>query len=432
MGVDRILFDDRSITSPYPGRMALLTAINFVLVGGSVFLAIRQRPHPRFVAAASGLAFAGSLYALVGYVYGTHRETGTTPQEMAIHTALGFIVVCVGPLLLAGGSTSRLLIVPGSSRTILRRLLPLSAAAAIFLAWLRLLGQRAGFYGTEVGVELHVMTTVIFLGVICVLVARGLAKADARRSRSEEEIKALNRDLELKTAELEASNEGLQAFAYSVSHDLRAPLRAISGFTEILVRDHSDDLEDTARSLLGRVLDNSRQMAELINDLLEFSRLGQSQMSFGEIDINQLVTSCIDDVRAEHDGEVEVEMGHLPPCRGDEILIRQVFMNLLSNAFKYSRDSDPSLVKVEATGNGEGEIHYSVSDNGVGFDMKYSGQLFKVFQRLHRAEDFEGTGIGLALCERIVRRHAGRIWAESEPGRGATFHVALKGTTYGV
>jgi signal transduction histidine kinase len=426
LGPSQILFDDASRTMPYPDRMALLTAINFVLIGLSLFLAVRRRPNPRLVVTTSGVAFAGSLYAFVGYIYGTQQATGTTFYEMAIHTSLGFMVLSIGPPLVAGGIASRLLVESGSVRTILRRLLPLSAVAAIFLAWLRLVGQRAGLYGTEVGVELHVMTTVVSLVVISIIVTRGLQLAEERRTQAQVEVNQLNRDLQLKTSELEESNEGLQAFAYSVSHDLRAPLRAISGFTEILVRDYADGLEDKARGHLQRVFDNCRQMADLIDDLLEFSRLGQTAMSVGTVDVDAVVASCITELRLTHTGELEVKVGSLPACRGDEILIRQVFMNLLSNAFKYSRDSEYPRVEVKGFLNSDRDVHYEISDNGVGFDMAYSDQLFRVFQRLHRAEDYEGTGVGLALCERIVKRHSGRVWAESAPGAGATFHVLLK------
>lgn len=225
--------------------------------------------------------------------------------------------------------------------------------------------------------------------------------------------------------ELKEAVDELEAFAYSVSHDLRAPLRAISGFSELLLKDADPALDETSLLYLNRIHRNCIHMGSLIDDLLEFSRVGRSELADQEIDIHDLVTSCIEDLRETQGGGLpEIDVGLLPRCRGDWRLIKQVFMNLISNAIKYSRESRPPHIKVSGT-TSTTEVVYVVSDNGVGFDMAYVGQLFQVFQRLHRAEDYGGTGVGLALCQRIVHRHRGRIWAEAGVGRGATFSIAL-------
>lgn len=235
----------------------------------------------------------------------------------------------------------------------------------------------------------------------------------------------LEGQVERGTQELKEAVDELEAFAYSVSHDLRAPLRAISGFSEILVRDAPPGLDEKSLLYLNRIYRNCLHMGALIDDLLEFSRVGRSQLVDQEIEVRDVVWRCVQDLGESHGGDLpQIEVGALPTCRGDWHLLKQVFTNLISNAIKYSRESRPPYIEVTATASAN-EVIYAVSDNGVGFDMAFAGQLFQVFQRLHRAEDYEGTGVGLALCQRIVNRHGGRIWAEAELGRGATFFVAL-------
>lgn len=227
--------------------------------------------------------------------------------------------------------------------------------------------------------------------------------------------------------DLKEAVDDLEAFAYSVSHDLRAPLRAISGFSEILIRDPHPALDDTTLLYLDRIYQNCLHMGELIDDLLEFSRVGRKKIAPEHIDVSELVRSCaVEVVEGLEGASPEIRVEDLPGCRGDRRLVKQVFLNLLSNAVKYSRASTPPRVHVRGSVDaGLGRAVYSVADNGVGFDMAHADQLFQVFQRLHRAEDYEGTGVGLALSQRIVNRHDGHIWAEAEVGRGATFFVAL-------
>lgn len=237
----------------------------------------------------------------------------------------------------------------------------------------------------------------------------------------------LEGQVERGTQELKEAVEELEAFAYSVSHDLRAPLRAISGFSELLVREAHPALDDRSIFYLNRIHQNCAHMATLIDDLLEFSRVGRSALAEQDVDVDVLLRGCLQELAEGDRGDLpRVELEPLPRCRGDWRLVKQVFTNLLSNAVKYSRDATPPRIKVSAVRSaGSAEVVYAVADNGVGFDMAHAPQLFQVFQRLHRAEDYEGTGVGLALCHRIVSRHGGRIWAEAEVGRGATFFVAL-------
>ncbi|MGH7700084.1 MAG: PAS domain S-box protein [Gemmatimonadales bacterium] len=231
--------------------------------------------------------------------------------------------------------------------------------------------------------------------------------------------------LDRANAELQVVNRELEAFSYSVSHDLRAPLRAIDGFSRILVEDHAGQLGAEARRLLDVVRRNTRQMGQLIDDLLAFSRLGRKEMQVASVEMGALVRAVADELLADGGGhDMDLDIGELPAARGDRSLLRQVWSNLLSNAFKYTRSRPRPRITVAGRVDGK-TIVYNVTDNGVGFDMQYADKLFGVFQRLHRAEDFDGTGVGLAIVQRIVHRHGGRVWADGAPDHGATFYFTL-------
>jgi signal transduction histidine kinase len=246
--------------------------------------------------------------------------------------------------------------------------------------------------------------------------AAALAAAGARDRQ-------LNEQLAGRTAQLEAANGELEAFSYSVSHDLRAPLRAIDGFSRIIEEDYSGALDDEGRRLLGVVRRNTQKMGALIDNLLAFSRLGRKEMARTRIDMAGMARSVFNDI-SSHAETATLRVSALPPAVGDPAMLRQVFANLLSNALKFAGRNGGAAVEVGGHNSG-GENTYFVSDNGVGFDMEYAGKLFGVFQRLHSNEEFEGTGVGLAIVQRIVNRHGGRVWAEAEPGAGATFYFTL-------
>ncbi|HET7538666.1 MAG TPA: PAS domain-containing protein [Polyangiaceae bacterium] len=249
----------------------------------------------------------------------------------------------------------------------------------------------------------------------------------SERKQAEQEIRRLNLELEARvqqrTAELESANRELEAFSYSVSHDLREPLRAMSGFSSALMEDFNDALPPEAQRYLSAVCDAAARMGHLIDELLAFSRLARTPLKLKPVDTNELVAQCLVELNP---GQAEVSVGALSSCQADPGLLRQVFMNLLSNAFKYSRHRTPSRIEVGSERDALGKTVFYVRDNGTGFDMKYASKLFGVFQRLHRQEDFEGTGVGLAIVQRIVTRHGGRVWAEAEPEKGATFSFTLE------
>lgn len=248
------------------------------------------------------------------------------------------------------------------------------------------------------------------------------------RMRTDEQIRALNAELESRVRELEAANRELEAFSYSVSHDLRAPLRAIDGFTSILLEEHVDDESGSVRRHLDTIRQNAHQMGELIDDLLALSRTGRQSLTKQRVEPAQLARLALADLEPQRDDrKLEITIGDLPACDADPLLLKQVFVNLIANAMKFTRSREPGVVEVGCRRESSPPRNvYFVRDNGVGFDMRYAHKLFGVFQRLHRQEDFEGTGVGLAIVQRIIRRHGGDIWAESEVGAGARFEFFVQ------
>ena len=246
------------------------------------------------------------------------------------------------------------------------------------------------------------------------------------RKRTEEEIRKLNDDLEKRTAELEAINKELEAFAYSISHDLRAPLRHMVGFAELLQKNASSILDEKSRRYMMMILESAKRMGDLIDDLLAFSRIGRAETRKTMVSLEQLVKEALSEVRPETDGRnIAWTIGALPDLYGDRSMLRLALVNLISNAIKFTRTRLQAEIEIGCTDGKEDEIVVFIRDNGVGFNMKYVNKLFGVFQRLHRAEEFEGTGIGLATVQRIIHRHGGRIWAEGLVDRGATFYFSV-------
>jgi light-regulated signal transduction histidine kinase (bacteriophytochrome) len=257
---------------------------------------------------------------------------------------------------------------------------------------------------------------------------RSLEAEIAERKRAELEVKELNAGLERRvlerTGELQSTIRDLQTFSYSVSHDLRAPLRSINSLATMLVEDFGDLLGGEGRRLLDTILKRTVDMDKLINDLLSFSKNSRQQLALQPIDLTGLVREVVEKLSGEGGVAVEFSVAQMPPALGDRAMVFQVLENLLSNAVKFSRRAARPQVEVGFQVQ-DGESVYFVRDNGVGFDMKFAGTIFGVFQRLHNAEEFEGTGVGLAIVEQIITKHGGRVWAEGRPGAGATFFFTL-------
>ncbi len=259
---------------------------------------------------------------------------------------------------------------------------------------------------------------------------RNLEREILDRKRAEEEVRRLNADLERRVAErtgqLHDAMKQLEAFSYSVSHDLKAPLRAISGYSRALLEDYGPQLEDEARGYLESIARGAERMGQLINDLLAFSKLGRKEMALAEVNMSELARTVFEEIRrAAPERKLECQLADLPPARGDRAMLHQVWVNLLSNAVKFTRQREHAVIEIGGSSNGSQQNTYYVKDNGAGFDMQYANKLFGVFQRLHSSEEFEGTGVGLAIVQRVVQRHGGRVWAEGKVNEGAAFYFTL-------
>jgi signal transduction histidine kinase len=302
-------------------------------------------------------------------------------------------------------------------RSVMIARLHLNDAAIVLLG-----GPFTPVFSTDEEAWLQQYAAMVSTGLERVRLAEALAQTNGQ-------LEGKVREVTERTQQLEAANRELEAFSYTISHDLRAPLRAVSGFTAILLEEYGDGMPAQARGYLKRVKDSGEHMGHLVDDLLAFSRLGRQAMRTQRASIGRIVERSLEQLTAAREGrQVEVVIGELPEAECDPALLEQVFVNLLSNAFKYSRRREQARVEVGVlkTDATEGATYF-VRDNGAGFDMEYASKLFGVFQRMHRSEDFEGTGVGLAIVQRIVERHGGRIWAEAKVDGGATFYFTLKG-----
>jgi light-regulated signal transduction histidine kinase (bacteriophytochrome) len=258
------------------------------------------------------------------------------------------------------------------------------------------------------------------LSVILPVLSRALAMRRLRMENAQ-----LEQRLRERAAELEAANKELETFSYSVSHDLRSPLRAIDGYTAMIEKQLGDKLDDLGKRLFNVVRDSSRKMGILIDDMLEFSRLGRQPISARTVDMTAVVSEAWSEIRTgSPEGAPDFRLQTLPGAWGDPALLKQVWTNLLSNALKYSGKTARPMIEVSGEEQ-PAEIAYCVRDNGVGFDMQYYDKLFEVFQRLHSERDFSGTGVGLAIVQRVVTRHGGRVWAEGKANAGAAFFFTL-------
>ena len=252
-----------------------------------------------------------------------------------------------------------------------------------------------------------------------------------QRRHREEEIRELNRELGNRAAELEAANAELESFAYSVSHDLRAPLRHMVGYSELLQRQASSLLDEKSQRFIRTILDSAKRMGSLIDDLLAFSRIGRAETKKTKVDLDQLVGEVVAEIRQDSkDRDIAWKIGALPVCYGDRSMLRLVVVNLVSNAVKFTRMRERAEIEIGCVDRNEKEVEVFVRDNGAGFDMQYANKLFGVFQRLHLPEQFEGTGIGLATVQRIIHRHGGQVRGEGAVDQGAAFYFSLPKAQY--
>ncbi len=274
----------------------------------------------------------------------------------------------------------------------------------------------AAIFGLRFDSNYFFLVMIVFVVVLVAFLSERIEKVRS--------LNRLNEELKDEREKLEAANQELEAFAYSVSHDLRVPLRAIDGFSRILMEDYQEELDDEGKRLIDIVRENTKKMGQLIDDILQLSRAGRQEMKLTKIDLEKLFQSVFDELKqSQQDRDIQLEIEPLPQVYGDRTLLKQVISNLLSNSFKFTtRKTAVIQVGFQVEKN---EYIYYIKDNGVGFNMKYSGKLFGMFQRLHGQNEFEGTGVGISIVQRIIRRHGGDVWAEGKVDEGATFYFSL-------
>ena len=288
------------------------------------------------------------------------------------------------------------------------------------------------YFFTEPRYSLYVRSSELPYYAVFILFALLLTWFSAVRRRieqqllqSRDELQNLNQELAKRSTELESINKELEAFAYSISHDLRAPLRHMAGYTELLQKRASSGFDEKSNHYITMTLESAKRMGNLIDDLLAFSRIGRAETQKTLVNLAQLVREALSEVREETEGRnIAWKIGTLPDFYGDRSMLRLVLVNLISNAVKFTRTRPQAEIEIGSANGNRDELIVFVRDNGVGFDMKYVNKLFGVFQRLHQAAEFEGTGIGLATVQRIIHRHGGRVWAEGAVNSGATFYFS--------
>jgi signal transduction histidine kinase len=428
LGIDQLLFHESqsAVGTAVPGRMGANSTVILILDSLALLLLDvewrRLRPS-EVLALASGTV---GLVAFAGYAFGAYSLSGGfgAATRVALHASIAFVAISAGVLLarpnvgLMAFATS-----PGAGGQGIRRLLLPTFGGSLALGWVLYRGQEAGLYEPHQTLALLVVAVTVLFMPLLWLTATSLERADSDRRRAEVA-------LEQHARQLEATNAELDAFSYSVSHDLRAPLRGIDGFSRILLDEEGSQLSPGAQRYLRLIREGAQRMGELIDGLLGLAQVGRRPLVRQTVDTSRLVAETIAELEPlVGDREIEFRVAALPACQADPTLLRVVFSNLLSNAVKYTRTRPHAVVEVGAASQAEGTVFW-VRDNGVGFDQRYADRLFGVFQRLHRAEDYEGVGIGLATVQRIVARHGGRVWAESTADSGTTFRFALNGGTH--
>lgn len=433
-GIDQLLVVEpaSSVHTISPGRMSPTTAVSFLLLGlALVGIDWQTRRGHRPAQALPLPVLVICLLAAFGYLYGEDsffNFAGAT--AIALHSALLFIVLALGLICARPGQgIMGMLTRETVGGSMARRLLPFVVGVPMVLSWLRMKGEQAGLFDHTMGFVMFSATNVLIFSMVVLATAVSLDWIECRREQAEAQILQLNAELnqrvQQRTAELEQANRELESFSYSVSHDLRSPLRGITGYISMIEEDYGPQLDAEGKRMLGVVSSEARRMGRLVDDLLAFSRLSRLGMATTSVNLTELVRESFADVTRDTKATIPcLDLQPLPETLGDPAMLRQVFINLLGNAVKFSRHQPAPVIEVGQASTPDGDACY-VKDNGVGFDEQYVHKLFGVFQRLHSEAEFEGTGVGLALVQRIIHRHGGKIWAHSKLSEGATFFFTL-------
>jgi signal transduction histidine kinase len=434
LGIDQLIFHD-SVNNPRaPVRMAPTSVIVFLAISLALLLVLLEWAIPLAQLMSLLASFIGVL-AITGYIfrltvlYAIGKYTPMSVQMAVMAAVLGLGVLCCRP-------QRGLMTVLASSNVggiVARRLLPFGMGFPLLLGALSYLGQLLKLGKTPFGALILLFVGIVMFTAPVLWTAVLLYRTDQKRERAEqevakqyEEIHRLNRALSTHSQQLEDANKELEAFSYSVSHDLRAPLRHISGFVELLKERSNGTLDAQSLRYLTVIAEACIKMGDLVDDLLAFSRMSRAEMLKAQVDLNQIVQQILmENEPVVGQRRIDWVVQPLPAVQGDVAMIRLVLTNYISNAVKYTQKKDAARIEIGRVQTDTAEVAVYVKDNGAGFDMKYVGKLFGVFQRLHRDDEFEGTGIGLATARRIINRHGGRTWAEGQLNTGATFYFSL-------
>jgi signal transduction histidine kinase len=414
--IDYFLFQDRLKADLeinfINNRMAPNTAVAFLFTAlALLFIQVKtsKQVPSQYLSMLVGII---GMLSVLGYIYRVNFFDGFLLYiPMSIHTGICFLFLAAAIFFMHPNNGIMAEFIGNKAGAISARILiPSAIIVPVLLGFLRLYGEWTHTLPFEFGTALLIMSiTVVFLILIWFII-RELNKKDALQEEVEEQLRNTNKELE--------------AFSYSVSHDLRAPLRAVHGYAQIMREDYESILDEEGKRILEAIKSNAKKMGALIDDLLAFSRLGRKEIQETKIDMNQLVDEVVIGINNSITHHAKIYVASLHSIRGDNVLLYQVVFNLVSNAIKYSSKKSEPEIKISSEKK-EGALVFSVSDNGAGFEMAYADKLFGVFQRLHTQNEFEGTGVGLAIVHRIIEKHGGKVWAEGNVGEGAAFFFML-------
>ena len=428
--LDQILFREKFLkASSGHNGIAPNTAFNFVLLGSAFVLAVSRHERARNASQYLSILIAFTSYlGLLGYLLrfaSLYQIRGLLP--MALPTVLGFLFAATGSLCLypKSGPVS-LLFSDSTGGFMARRLMPVAVFTPTLASWIFLSAHPIGNLEALTGIARFTFVNILIASLAVYSTSQRLHIGDRIRMRAEEEVLRMNSSLQGEAERLIAANKGLEAFSYSVSHDLRSPLTHVKGYTEMLMMETAGKLEGKAARYLDVIQSETTRMGALIEDLLAFAKVERADLRMSEVSMQDLVQEIIRRLEPETQGRKVVwHIQNLPRVKADRSLLEQVLVNLLSNALKYSRKRAESRVEIGSRPSGDGMVVFYVRDNGAGFDMRSAGKLFEAFQRMHSSSEFEGTGVGLANVRSIIQRHGGEVWAESEVDKGATFFFSL-------
>lgn len=467
LGIDEWLFQEPpSAMTPYPGRMGMNTAVNFILIGAALWLLINKTQGR--IGLSQMLAWTAvliTLLAFVGYLLEVDLlyRLGNDTTAMALNTIITFTVLCGGLLLTyPNQGLMRTVTSPLIGGVLLRRLLPWMIVLPLTLSWILQRGERLGWYSHVSGDAYRTVVTIILLSTPIWWTAQSLNHIESNRQQAEADLRHLNETLESRVAErtaelaevnrqllqellerqraeaalrestikLEQSNQELQNFAFMASHDLKEPLRTISNFSSLLQNRYQSSLDERGRDYLDRLQKAAKRMQVLIDNLLALARVTADAQPFVPVNLTQLVQAVVSSLEAKiQETGATIVLGDLPTISAEPSQMQQLLQNLISNAIKFHGQTPP-VVKISSqvlstSASQPANCQILVEDNGIGFDEKQLDRIFKIFERLHGRDQYEGTGMGLAMCRKIVERHNGTITARSSPGRGSTFIVTL-------